>query len=336
MTVSDRSLQMAKPLAKHVPSSLNNKAQKDSKIFYGNDSYYVLFRLHQTLYERILSAKKNSLSAEHKWKSVKDTNPPDLYAKFMSILYSLLDGSADNAKFEDDCRAIIGTQSYVLFTLDKLIFKLVKQVWLMSLSCFLSTSLALQINHSSQSCTLMQLQAIASDEMDNKLLQLYMYEGSRAPERFIDLVNHANARIYLHDENIYRLECTSNPTSLSIQLMERGPEKLEVGAVAMDPAFANYLNNEFLSAVSDTKEAHHVFLARNKRKYACDDEYASTCKAMKGVWVVNGLEYKITCSTSKVSYVLDTEDFLFRRNQKKQKTSAEINYGYEEVPSHIY
>ena len=48
--------------------------------------------------------------------------------RFMNALYSLLDGSADNTKFEDDCRAIIGTQSYLLFTLDKLIYKLVKQV----------------------------------------------------------------------------------------------------------------------------------------------------------------------------------------------------------------
>jgi paired amphipathic helix protein Sin3a len=48
----------------------------------------------------------------------------------MSALYSLLDGSVDNAKFEDECRAIIGNQSYVLFTLDKLIYKLVKQVCL--------------------------------------------------------------------------------------------------------------------------------------------------------------------------------------------------------------
>lgn len=46
----------------------------------------------------------------------------------MSALYNLLDGSADNAKFEDECRAIIGNQSYVLFTLDKLIYKFVKQV----------------------------------------------------------------------------------------------------------------------------------------------------------------------------------------------------------------
>jgi paired amphipathic helix protein Sin3a len=47
--------------------------------------------------------------------------------RFMSALYNLLDGSSDNTKFEDDCRSIIGTQSYVLFTLDKLIYKVVKQ-----------------------------------------------------------------------------------------------------------------------------------------------------------------------------------------------------------------
>lgn len=47
----------------------------------------------------------------------------------MNALYNLLDGSAENAKFEDECRAIIGNQSYVLFTLDKLIYKLVRQVY---------------------------------------------------------------------------------------------------------------------------------------------------------------------------------------------------------------
>jgi len=56
------------------------------------------------------------------------TDASPLYCRFMNALYSLLDGSSDNTKFEDDCRAIIGIQSYVLFTLDKLIYKLVKQV----------------------------------------------------------------------------------------------------------------------------------------------------------------------------------------------------------------
>lgn len=54
-----------------------------------------------------------------------------------------------------------------------------------------------------------QLQAVASDEMDNKLLQLYAYEKSRKFGKFIDIVYHENARILLHEENIYRIEYVS-------------------------------------------------------------------------------------------------------------------------------
>jgi len=54
-----------------------------------------------------------------------------------------------------------------------------------------------------------QLQVVATEEMDNKLLQLYTYENSRKPGRFVDLVYHENARVLLHDENIYRIECVS-------------------------------------------------------------------------------------------------------------------------------
>jgi paired amphipathic helix protein Sin3a len=43
--------------------------------------------------------------------------------------------------------------------------------------------------------------------MDNKLLQLYAYEKSRKPGRLVDIVYHENARVLLHDENIYRIEC---------------------------------------------------------------------------------------------------------------------------------
>lgn len=43
---SERFLLSVKPLAKHVPPALLDK-DKDSRIFYGNDSFYVLFRLHQ-------------------------------------------------------------------------------------------------------------------------------------------------------------------------------------------------------------------------------------------------------------------------------------------------
>jgi paired amphipathic helix protein Sin3a len=38
----------AKPLVKHVRPVLHGK-EKNVQIFYGNDSFYVLFRLHQVL-----------------------------------------------------------------------------------------------------------------------------------------------------------------------------------------------------------------------------------------------------------------------------------------------
>lgn len=46
LPLSERFLLSVKPLAKHVLPALHDK-EKDSRIFYGNDSFYVLFRLHQ-------------------------------------------------------------------------------------------------------------------------------------------------------------------------------------------------------------------------------------------------------------------------------------------------
>ncbi|CAL5370003.1 unnamed protein product [Camellia sinensis] len=267
---SENFLRTVKPLAKHVTSALHDNEKKYSRAFYGNDSFYVLFRLQQILYERLLSAKLNSTAAKMKWRTAKEANPPDPYSRFMSALYNLLDGAADNAKFEDDCQAIIGNQSYVLFTLDKLIYKLVKQ-----------------------------LQTVASDETDNKLIQLYEYEKSRMRQNYVDSVYYDNVHVVLHDENIYRFECSSAPSRLSIQLMDDGNDKVDMVAVSVDPNFVAYLHNDFLPVNSRKKEPSGIFLQRNKRKYADFDESSAICKAMEGVCVVNGLECKMTCSSSK-------------------------------------
>ncbi|XP_022774459.1 paired amphipathic helix protein Sin3-like 2 [Durio zibethinus] len=296
LSFSERFLSTVKPLAKHVPGVLPEEDRNCSWVFYANDDFYVLFRLHQILYERILSAKTNSTGAEIKWKNSKDASSSDLYARFISALYSLLDGSADNAKFEDECRAIIGNQSYVLFTLDKLIYKLIKQ-----------------------------LQAVATDEMDNKLLQLFEYEKSRKHGKTMDSVYYENARVLLHEENIYRLKCSSLPSRLSIQLMDNVIEKPEAFAVSMEPNFSAFLHNDFLSVFPRKKEPHGITLKRNKKKYASLDEFAAICMAMEGVELVNGLENKICCNSYKISYVLDTEDFFFRRRRNSSQRRSSYN-----------
>ncbi|CAN4124323.1 unnamed protein product [Withania somnifera] len=286
MPFSERRLHTSRPLTKHVPSIYHDR-EKESRVFFGNDSFYVLFRLHQTLYERLQKAKLHSSSSEHRWRVSNAINPTESYSRFRSALYNLLDGSSDNTKFEDDCRAIIGAQSYLLFTLDKLIYKIVKL-----------------------------LQTIASDELESKLLQLYAYEISRKSSTFSDVVYHENVRALVHDETIYRIACSSQPTRLSIQLMDYVYDKPEVSAVSMDPNFAAYLSNELLSVIPQ-KENSGVFLTRNKRKFGVRDE-TFTSEAMEGLKIFNGLECKIACSSSKVSYVLDTEDFLVRSRKRRR------------------
>jgi paired amphipathic helix protein Sin3a len=55
LPLSERFLYSVKPLAKHVPTSLHDREEKSSHIFYGNDSFYVLFRLHQVSFTVILT-----------------------------------------------------------------------------------------------------------------------------------------------------------------------------------------------------------------------------------------------------------------------------------------
>ncbi|CAN1322237.1 Paired amphipathic helix protein Sin3-like 2, partial [Linum perenne] len=229
--LAERVLLSVKPLAKYVPRNLLDMERKDLRIFYGNDDFYVLFRLHQILYERILSAKKNSTSNDMKWRSSKNDTVVDPYARFITALYNLLDGSADNAKFEDECRAVFGNQSYELFTLDKLIYKIVKQ-----------------------------LQVVAADEMDNKLLQLYEYESSRKTRKSIDSVYYANVRYFLHEENVYRLAFTSSPYHLLVQLMDNVTEKPDILPVSVDPNFTAYLQKDYLSVSQGKKEPQGIIL----------------------------------------------------------------------------
>jgi paired amphipathic helix protein Sin3a len=51
-----------------------------------------------------------------------------LHREFMGMLRQVLDGHMDSSTFEDTCRALLGTNSYVLFTLDKLIQKFIKHM----------------------------------------------------------------------------------------------------------------------------------------------------------------------------------------------------------------
>ena len=80
----------------------------------------------------------------------------------------------------------------------------------------------------------------------------------------------------------------------------------------------------------DEKERAPVFLRRAKKSagfVVCSatgetDSQLSYQSAMTNVSIQNALECKISCSTSKVSYVLDTEDVFFRSHVPPGGSSA--------------
>ncbi|KAK1423048.1 hypothetical protein QVD17_18342 [Tagetes erecta] len=270
-------LERVKPVMLHVPAAFHNK-EKKSRVFYGNDDFYVFFRLHQILYSRLEEAKEKSLV--EKWRGSNDATPNDSYARFLDLLYSFLDGAIDSAKYEDECRAVLGTWSFPVFTLDKLIDKLTKL-----------------------------LLAITMDEVNNKLLDLYAYESLRK-ERFIDELYNANASVIVNDSKIFRFDCSSIPeayrqTRLTIQIINFGYDKSEPPASLTDPSFATYLT-QFLS-VNPRKKRHRIFLKRNKKRYACEDVDLAMAKAMERFHIVNALEFKISAFKHKVYYVMVPE-----------------------------
>ncbi|KAL4586875.1 hypothetical protein LXL04_011520 [Taraxacum kok-saghyz] len=280
---SELFLDTAKPLTKYVPQVSQNDAN-GPRVFYGSDSFYVFFRLHQTLYSRLEEAKEKS--ANDKWRGSSDTTPNDSYARFLEILYSFLGGGIDSTKYEDECRSVLGTWSFPVFTLDKLIYKLSKQ-----------------------------LLSISGDDIDNKLLHLHAYEHSRKPEKFQDQLYHANARVILNDENVYRFQHSvlvpegNKQTELSIRVMDTACETSEPPAFSIDPNFDPYPNIQL--------KKPGIFLQRNKRKYVCGDEDSAMVHAMEGLRILNRMECKINCVTFKISYVLDTEDSMVRKSRRK-------------------
>ena len=51
----------------------------------------------------------------------------DPFQAFLSILLAMLRGHVEVPKYEDECRTLLGTYSYKLFTLDKLIPRFIKE-----------------------------------------------------------------------------------------------------------------------------------------------------------------------------------------------------------------
>jgi paired amphipathic helix protein Sin3a len=200
-----------------------------------------------------------------------------------------MEGSLEQSKFEDDCRDMFGISSYILFTIDKLIVHLAKQ-----------------------------LQILITDDSCAKLLALYAYEGSR-PRGSLEVIYHSNVLELLpEDDRCFRFEFSQESCELTIQLLDSTDKPRFVDLSFDKDKWAEYVENYVQSDKShlDVRK-HKVFLLKNQRKWA-----KKGGNPMENVVVSNGLECKICLTTYRLFYVQDTHDFFYRRGSLAKARKA--------------
>ncbi|KAK9837425.1 hypothetical protein WJX81_001540 [Elliptochloris bilobata] len=313
---NERAYAACKPLAPAEAARGAGAGAAAGRVFYGNDQFYLFFRLHAHLYDRLRRGVECAAGKGRPGWRAADADGDlgatlggltpearEVHVRFMRLVFELIDGSLDPGQYEDAVRALLGTNSYVLFTLDKLIMKVVKQ-----------------------------MQLLLNDDLASKLAELYRYEAARDPAHFADAIYNANAHVLLHDDNCFRFEARGSRAdggdgALTVQLLD--PDRTEVTAGVLLAPFAEYLRcftDDPAGAVVIDRQGRRrrPFLRRSLPPDALGDEEAAMdagAAALVGAELTNGLECKITCETSKVSYVLDTED-VFRRRKAAAVRSA--------------
>ncbi|CAN7983566.1 unnamed protein product, partial [Ixodes hexagonus] len=114
-------------------------------LFFVNDHWYLFFRLHHLLCERLtkiyrqstnLAAdeakdrkdRKESTAVALRLKPKSEIEVEDYYLVFLDMVKSLLDGNMDSTQYEDTLREMFGIHAYTVFTLDKVVQNAVRQL----------------------------------------------------------------------------------------------------------------------------------------------------------------------------------------------------------------
>jgi len=97
-------------------------ASRKSTVIYGNRTVYALFRYLHFLYARINYAFELCTSLSPLYKTFESAEEVQAkYTDFLSHLSKLINGQIEEEVYEDECRKLLGTKAYQLFTIHKVI-----------------------------------------------------------------------------------------------------------------------------------------------------------------------------------------------------------------------
>ncbi|KAI8971599.1 hypothetical protein BDF20DRAFT_837905 [Mycotypha africana] len=276
------------------------QASKERKIhnLFGNTTFYCFFRLFQICYERLYKFRRldrdyrlNGDKTKAKNKAALQLNTPSVvfngveidfrngyYRALLKLVDQFFDDEFDQYVFEECVRYIYGTEAYEIFTIDKLMLAIIRQLY-----CIVTDPEAQEIlsffkkNHE-------------HEINESQLTQAYRLEVTE---------------VLKQEDNLYNLAFDTRDRTLSIQLLEKHDKTFELyGLEDYTNYVDNYTNWDNETPGVDRKGMLQQYLKRNLKRNSTKSE---------NVYVNSNLQYKICRNTYHMFYVVGTED-VFTNN----------------------
>ena len=102
---------------------------RDNQVMYSPSTIYCFMRFFYDIYERLLKVKLilSQIGKDEEFQKIElgrykfEENVENEYLAFLKVVCMLLRNTYDANKVEDKCRSLLGNDSYVFFTFDKLV-----------------------------------------------------------------------------------------------------------------------------------------------------------------------------------------------------------------------
>ncbi|KAJ7178645.1 hypothetical protein C8R43DRAFT_974110 [Mycena crocata] len=294
-------------------SPLQNRRPPHRNTFFTNTIFYTLLRLLEVLYSRLalfkgIAAKLVAQSPSPRAPKDPGSFPhPDavnlgerasdathFYDLLLESCERLFDNELEQHVFEEQMRFMFGIQeAYKMFTIDKVIGSLIKQV-----------------------------QLLFGDGKSQELLDVLKRERALACPTTQDLINSRKTaeKVLGPDENLFRVDWLPDSKHMTFQLIGKDDSSFDDSEV-LTGRWQSYIDS-FVS----TEITEGVSASRTRRPFMRKNLPAAVKNAPPNVMTQDGLEIKICVRTYRLFYVAESEDYLF-----KLRTLGEVEAAFKQL-----
>ncbi|KAI8986626.1 hypothetical protein BD414DRAFT_522337 [Trametes punicea] len=280
--------------------------------FFTNTAFYVMLRLLELLYSRLQLFKTitKELSANGSdplepnpslvSRTIKDdlaklgeriNHASHFYDLMLECCEKLFDNELEQHVFEEIMRYMFGLKhAYKLFTVDKVIGALIKQV-----------------------------QVILSDPKSQELYELLRREREIISPTTQDLINSRRntERVLGPDENLFRIDWLPEPKMMTIQLIGKDDgayDDSEVLNGRWQSYIESFVSHHYTAGVPSSSTIRRPFLLRTK--------VPAPSGGMPDIIARGGLQIKVCVRTYRLFFVPNSEDIMFRLSSPRERADA--------------